>query len=256
MNPFTEPIYNIYESPLWTSCTDRNNNLKSTIISKNDNRTIVGYTNIIKSNNLFFVERYVSDELSKFIENLYLAKRCDQYGNAMNMKPDIVFPEKCNSTFKNFSNESINASRDNIKKKQNSKLYDSQILYASGDAIFDKYSYTDSYKTSKSDDNDKKELCQRFADMAQMIDDLKKILVLINTPENIEKYKDDYDLIMKNYNANLVVRNQLEGKIQELYYDEANRYNNSKLYLDSTVYTSVLWTILATTIIFYIFKKI
>jgi len=253
MNPFTDPIYNIYESSLWKSCAD-NNNLKSRIVSKNAPPPSGVYNNILKSNNLFFIERYISDELSKFIENLYWAKICDKYGTTMNTKPDIVFPEKCNSTFKNFSNDDISTSRNNIKNKQNSKLYDSQINF--GEAIFDKYSYTDSYKTSKSNDNDKKELCQRLADMVQMIDDLKKILDTINTPDNIEKYKDDYDLIMKNYNKNLVMRTQLDAKIQELYYDEANRYNNSKLYLDSTVYTSVLWTILATTIIFYIFKKI
>lgn len=252
MNPFTEPIYNIYESPLWKSCSDRNNSLKSRIVSKDAPPLNDGYKNIIKSNNLFFIERYVSDELSKFIDNLYLAKRCDQYGNTMNTNPDIVFPIKCNSTFKNFSNESIDATRNTVKSGQ--QIYYSQIQL--GDAIFDKYSYTDSYKTSKSNDNDKKELCQRFADMVQMIDDLKKILDSLNTDQNKSKYKDDYDLIMKNYDANLVLRKQLDGKIQELYYDEAARYNNSKLYLDSTVYTSVLWTILATTVLFYIFKKI
>jgi hypothetical protein len=58
---------------------------------------------------------------------------------------------------------------------------------------------------------------------------------------------------MEKYNAALILRNELNNKIYMLY--DESYMGNSKLYLDSTVYTSVLWTILATTVLFFIFKK-
>jgi hypothetical protein len=54
------------------------------------------------------------------------------------------------------------------------------------------------------------------------------------------------------YNENINLRNELQREVDRIY----GKKSNSKLYLDSVVYTSVLWTILATTILFYIFKKL
>jgi hypothetical protein len=54
----------------------------------------------------------------------------------------------------------------------------------------------------------------------------------------------------------MTLRNEWSNKVNELYFEEGSRIGNSKLYLDSTVYTSILWTILATTVLFYVFKKL
>jgi hypothetical protein len=249
MNPFTESIYNIYESPLWSSC--KNAGYTSRIVSSNAPPPNGSYTNIITLKDLFYIEKYISEELSKFVNNVNLLKRCDGYTTLMNINPNVILPSGCNSTFNNFSDEKITKVRNNIK--YNKTVYYSEINF--GTTIFDNISYTDSYLTSKTNNNDKKQICQRFADLSNLLKDYKSILDSINTANNKDKYKDDYISLMTKYNANLVLRNELTEKVNELYSDQGSRLGNSKLYLDSTVYTSVLWTILATTVLFYIFKK-
>ena len=93
-----------------------------------------------------------------------------------------------------------------------------------------------------------KPLCQLVADLNSLITTFNQ---LINTPER------PYDMTTKNpiytiYNENINMRNDLQREIDRIY----GKKSNSKLYLDSVVYTSVLWSILATTILFYIFKKL
>jgi hypothetical protein len=93
-----------------------------------------------------------------------------------------------------------------------------------------------------------KPLCQLVADLNSLITTFNSV---INTSQN------PYDMTKKNpiytkYNENINLRNELQEEIDRIY----GKKNNSKLYLDSIVYTSVLWTILATTILFYIFKKL
>ncbi len=252
MNPFTNPIYNIYESPLWTSCT--NIGVKSRIVSINDPPPLnnAEYTDILPKKDLFYIEKYLSDELSKFTTNIHLVKKCDTYGNNMNINNKIVLPTTCNATFKNFSNDSMNAIRTSIKNR--TTFYSSQINFSEN--IFGQIEYADTYLSSKTNINDKKQLCQRLADINQMADDYKKIIDTINTVDNKLKYADDHDTIMEKYNDNLVLRNDLNSKINDLYYQEISKIGSSKLHLDSTVYTSVLWTILATTILFYVFKNL
>lgn len=246
MNPFTEPIYNIYESPQWSSC---NRGLTSRIISKNDPPPEIFYTNKIASKDLFFVEKYISDELAKLLKNIYLVKKCDSYANIMMLKPNIEIPAECNKTFKNFSHEKMNIVRNDILQKKS--LYYSQLPF--GENVFNDILYTDSYKNENANSNDKKEMCQRFADLSQLLTDFKRYLDLFNNTNTKNKFKDEYDTIMAKYNATLIVRNELNNKLYMLY--DESYMGNSKLYLDSTVYTSVLWTILATTVLFFIFKK-
>ena len=93
-----------------------------------------------------------------------------------------------------------------------------------------------------------KPLCQLVADLNSLITTFNE---LINTPER------PYDMTTKNpiytlYDNNINLRNDLQREIDMIY----GKKSNSKLYLDSVVYTSVLWTILATTILFYVFKKL
>lgn len=250
MNPFTEAIYNIYESQPWSSC--KNAGSTSRIVSSKAPPPNGSYTKIVKSKDLFYIEKYISEELSKFVNNINLLKRCDGYTTLMNINQNVTLPKGCNTTFNNFSDEKIATIRNNIK--YNKTVYYSQINIVNNP--FENISYTDSYLTSKTNNNDKKQICQQFSDVSQLLTDYKSILDSINTEDNKTKYTDDYNLIMTKYNANLVLRNELTTKVNELYSDQGSRLGNSKLYLDSTVYTSVLWTILATTVLFYIFKKL
>ena len=143
----------------------------------------------------------------------------------------------------------MNIVRNDILQKKS--LYYSQLPF--GENVFNDILYTDSYKNENANSNDKKEMCQRVADLSQLLTDFKRYLDLFNNTTTKNKFKDEYDTIMAKYNATLIVRNELNNKLYMLY--DESYMGNSKLYLDSTVYTSVLWTILATTVLFFIFKK-
>ena len=103
-------------------------------------------------------------------------------------------------------------------------------------------------------DNDKKPLCQRYADVLQMLTDFSKILKSLNNPAVTNKYLDHYLEIMKTFEQNNTIRQGLEKKLETIY-GENSVYDDSRKFLDSTIYVSVLWTVLATTALFYIFKK-
>jgi len=249
-NPFIDKIYIIYESPLWTSCDKRGPS--SRILTINDS-ILQGYT-IEGPSDFFTIEKYIANELKKFFAIVDLAKRCDMYGIAMDdkkdkQKPFLYIPLECNATFSNFSKQSI----DSIKEKSKELKYESQLK--SGDNIFDNYTFTDGYLKDKKSINDKKQLCQRLEDLSKMMLDLTNILAVLNTPENTQQFQEQYQYIMEKHKTNLALRKELGDKMAHIEMQDKEHYGDSKLYLDSTVYTSVLWTILATTIVFYIFKK-
>lgn len=249
-NPFIDKIYIVYESPLWKSCNERGPS--SRVLTINDT-ILQGYT-IEGPSDFFTVEKYIATELKKFFAIVNLAKRCDMYGIAMDdkkdkQKPFLYIPLECNATFSNFSKQSI----DSIKEKSKDLKYESQLRI--GDNIFDNYIFTDSYLKDKKSINDKKQLCQRLEDLSKMMLDLTNILSVLNTPENTQQFQEQYQYIMEKHKANLALRKELSDKMAHIEMQDKENYGDSKLYLDSTVYTSVLWTILATTIVFYIFKK-
>ena len=249
-NPFLIQKYIVYESNiLWTSCTQPD--VVSFIGSTDSSANIVGSYLPSKPLSYMELEEYVSNEFDKLHAILTLAKRCDAYGIAMNNNNGLVFPNECNATFKNFSNETVEMIRSNII---NSNVpYSSQLQY--GSQMFDTYSYTDDYLAKHVSINDKKPICQRITDIIQLLNDMENEANAMNTPENIANYPDVYSAIVEQQAENKKTRTELETRLKEIYSAEGSRSGISKLYLDSTVYTSMLWTILAITLLFYIFKK-
>ena len=52
------------------------------------------------------------------------------------------------------------------------------------------------------------------------------------------------------------MRSELDAKLKELYVtDDSLAYEQQRIF-DGTIYTSLIWTVLATTTLFYVFKKI
>jgi len=222
-NPFINTQYIIYESTISTDCTKS----PSTILLASQPKPSADFK---PSNpmNLLFVENYLSDEIAKFIKNLRTAKTCDNY--ASNMDEWINMPSKCGNTFKNFAELS-------------------QSIPSQFTNDLSSFSYTDSYIATQPTTNDAKPLCQRLNDLQNMIKEYSKIINTINPGEYTNQLQD----IQKKYKDNIQMRAILQQKLSDIYSGE--KYANSKRYLDSTIYTSVLWTILATTILFYVFKK-
>jgi hypothetical protein len=236
MNPLTETKYNIYEAPIWENCESVG--LKSRIDTQIENPLTY---QIIYNKDLFFIEKYISDEIAKFTENIYLVKMCDEYGMMKGINKELEMPEECRKRFKNFEKDT------NVPQVKMSSFVDNPFM---------SISYSDAYIETQKNMNDKKNMCQRYADLNQMLEDYTRIIKSFDTPEIKSSFKDDYDDIIKKHGDNLERRKDLNTKISDFYQNEGSRLGNSKLHLDSTVYTSVLWTIAATTLLFYIFRKL
>ena len=58
------------------------------------------------------------------------------------------------------------------------------------------------------------------------------------------------------FNQIQVLRSELDGKLRELYYTETSILSDSKMEFDTAVYSGILWTILATCTVYYIFVKL
>jgi len=58
------------------------------------------------------------------------------------------------------------------------------------------------------------------------------------------------------YNKIQVLRQELDAKLKELYGTEDSIFQEEKMVYDANVYAGLLWTVLATSIIYYVFTKV
>lgn len=67
----------------------------------------------------------------------------------------------------------------------------------------------------------------------------------------------DGDVMMEQKFQNIkMLRSQLDENLRELYYTENSILSDSKMQLDTAVYSGVLWTVLATCALYYVFVKL
>jgi len=69
-------------------------------------------------------------------------------------------------------------------------------------------------------------------------------------------WKVNYNTNLATYNNNIKLRNDLDQKMVELYNGDQSIAMYQKKSVDSVVYANILWTILATSLIYYVFVKI
>ena len=245
-NPFETKRYYICESIYKNSCTSL---IPSRIsIWPQSGAHESGAYIVTGPFNLTEVQIYLFNETSKLIINIQLAHRCDESGLALNKNKNGSFLTGCSSTFQNFSTAYLN----NLKTTlNNGGSYKSQIL--SGSNPYSNFVYTDSYIGSKTGVNDWKRICQRHSDIEIMLKDFADILDSISNSPEKGQFTDKYIELIKLYNENKEIRRQLEDKLDVA--TNGEKYKESKEFLDSTIYVSVLWTVLATTLLFYVFKK-
>jgi hypothetical protein len=224
-NPFTLKEFIVIES----SNIEPSNPSRITVTSDSTIGSQQMY--ISQPMNILELEKYLMIEINKFLMIVRFARTCDKHAiHGFNI------PSSCKDIFKNFTT-STNQSQLGI-----------------GANVFDNFVYTDAYINKQQNMNDKKSLSKRLLDLKSMITDFQRYIDAVNTPEIKSKYPDEYNNIMQKYAQNLSMRSILDQKLDDIYSTES-RYGSSKRFLDSTIYTSVLWTILATTLVFYIFKK-
>lgn len=95
-----------------------------------------------------------------------------------------------------------------------------------------------------------KQLCQRSKDLKNLLETFEKLLGDI--PETVYT---NYNSQLKQANANnLKLRADLQIKLENLYNNGTGQ--DQKYYLDTTVYSTILWTVAATTILYYGFIKL
>jgi hypothetical protein len=255
-NPFEVKKYYIRESPL-TNCNSLGSPSRITFrgkdvagIKKNDDPSVNGFYSKGPIS-LLEVKEYLSTETANYYIQAQLAKTCNSAGMALNgvagAKASSI-PSVCSTTFTNFSDANmrlIQAAIDNGTTEFTSQL-------ATNGNPFSNVMYTDSFIEKKRSKNSKKQLCQRYADIGQLLADF---LTILNTIDNSQKtaFTDKYTELMEIYKNNGVLRAELKNKLDNL--TNSVYYQDSKEFLDSTVYVNVLWTILATTMIFYLFRS-
>ena len=250
-NPFEYKGFYIQESIESELCDSLNNISHITCddpsygLSKNEkleNYTTTGPMNLME------IQKYLFDETTKLVMNIQLAQSCDQAGLALNENPKTMIPANCAATFKQFLPENIQNIQNGLIAEKSKYI----PLMTSGKNPFENFSYTDNYIVSKMTANDKKPLCQRYADIGGMLDDFSKALSKIDTSTQ-RQFRDKFNKILKMYNENNIKRSSLEERLNKVI--QGAKYTDSREWMDSTIYTSVLWTVLATVTLIYIFKK-
>jgi hypothetical protein len=255
-NPFELKKYYIRESPL-TSCNTLSSPSRITFrgkdvvgIKKNDDSSLTGFYSRGPIS-LLEVKEYLSIEIANYYIQAQLAKTCNSAGMALNgvagAKASSI-PTVCSTTFTNFSDANMRLIQQAIDN--GTTAFTSQL--ANNGNPFSNITYTDSFISKKKSKNSKKQLCQRYADIGQLLDDF---LAILNTIDDSQKaaFTDKYTELRDIYRNNVALRAELKNKLDNL--TNSVYYQDSKQFLDSTVYVNVLWTILATTGLFYLFRS-
>ena len=252
-NPLEYKIFYICESPL-SKCstlplpsriTIEHSGGDTGILSK-DAPAVAGYTKTGPMT-LLEIKQYVNDQTTQFYIQSQLAQTCNDAG--LDSKNGTGIPPACTSAFKNFS--ALNLQNIQMTHKNFDTPFSTQ--FSTGLNPFMNFTYTQQYIASKSTDNDKKELCQRYADIGQLLKDFSFILTLVDNNEVKSAYTDHYEAILALYNKNNQLRTHLTNKFD--YLTQGVYSHDAKQFLDSTTYVNVLLTILATIGVFYLIKK-
>lgn len=170
--------------------------------------------------NLYELSNYISNLMKKFIVDLQLVNQCNQY--ATNTQ---AIPSNCQNTFKGYSDRT---------KIDRTKLPEYQSNVMSG--------------------HRKKHLHQQMNDLNNIITRYNAIIQSVANDSSIPK--DQYNVLVQTNNINIKLRNDLDQKLGEIYEYSTSEIVRSRTDLDNTMYTGIMWSILATSLIYIIFTKL
>jgi hypothetical protein len=83
---------------------------------------------------------------------------------------------------------------------------------------------------------------------------LHEIQSQINNFKTTDEYNAEHANIIRQWNQVLTLRSQLDNKLGELHHLNGSTTQMYQNYTDRTVYTNILWTILGTTVLFFVFN--
>jgi hypothetical protein len=80
---------------------------------------------------------------------------------------------------------------------------------------------------------------------------------IVNSSVSQEVYDASYQYIMDTYNNQIIqTRNSLDMKMKEIYMTNDSITAQNKMSYDSTILAGILWTILATCLLFFAFSRL
>jgi hypothetical protein len=177
--------------------------------------------------NVYDLSKYISNRLLSFISQLQQVNKCNSYSSN-----DNVIPSDCANTFVGYDSKT-DISGQIAEQKTKLPLYKSSLM-----GLTDK----------------KKHLQQQLNDVDNLIKTYKNILDGIKTNSSIPS--SQYDILIKQQQQNVTLRADLDLKLGEIFEYDDSKIVKSKLHLDTTVYTGVLWSILATSLAYFVFVKL
>lgn len=87
------------------------------------------------------------------------------------------------------------------------------------------------------------------------INAFNKAITYLNNVDSPKSYDKSYNKIKTEYNQVVNLRADLDQKMKEILGTYDSVYANNKLEYDSAIYSSILWSVLATSLIYYVFVK-
>jgi hypothetical protein len=93
----------------------------------------------------------------------------------------------------------------------------------------------------------------KYSDLKPYLEDCARNLQNFQTNETISY--TNFSNLDASYNLITQQRNDLDIKMQEILATKGSLVNEHQNYIDGSVYTTLLWTVLATSLIFYTFTK-
>jgi len=215
----------------------------SKITNLNSNPDTTKYSSSSKNVSLLDAQTYIVKAINDLTTDIALAQSCDtssRYSGPSSggcCTGSMIQPI-CSKTFSNFADADY---KPGVTKNDNGTLKNPLLQMQD-------YLYVE---------NNKKSFCQQVNDISGLIQDFKNIYTNLSNGvlSNFKINKTDPNTSYQNM---LTLRNKLDMKLQSLLNktDLNGPQYQSKLQLDSTVYTTVLWTVLATSVLYYVFIKI
>lgn len=138
-------------------------------------------------------------------------------------------------------------------------------LYASQNTLSREYTtYTEAYLKYLSCENNKldnppsscRDTEPSNTTLLSAISNVSNNIAALKASPNNNGSLPPYAEIDASYNKVVNMRNQLDLKLQQLYNLQNSAPNTYQTQLDSTVYSGILWTVLATTLVYYVFTKL
>jgi hypothetical protein len=97
-----------------------------------------------------------------------------------------------------------------------------------------------------------KQIIQESNDINRLISRFNEILTIMQSIPNTVNYTE----LINQQKRNEYLRNELDRKLREIYEYRNTNIVQSQIDLDNTVYTGVLWSILATSLAYFVFIKL